>query len=291
MSVANEAEALFGPFLHHAAGLVKYTCESGHRFRRSRRVTEPIAIRRSQARRDSNPAYHERRQRLLRGAAQVFKEKGYQAASINDIAERYGGDRASVYYYYASKHEIFIDLIREAIKEVVEAAEEVANANESAARRFGRLISTTMKLYERHYPYMYLYIQEDMRKVPGDGTNAGMELEKLSSRFEHALRKIVHDGIDEGVFRAELDPEMIIFAFSGVLNWTHRWFAPGGRLSGTEIGAAMAQILLGGIEVQPAKLEEEIRRVADAVETLTIRLGQSSSPQLFCPLSLTGSGE
>ena len=236
-------------------------------------MTESIAIRRSQARRDSNPAYHERRQRLLRGAAEVFKEKGFQAASINDIAERYGGDRATIYYYYGSKHEIFIDLIQEAVKEVVQVAEEVANSDESAAGRFERLISTTMELYERHYPYMYLYIQEDMRKVPGDGTDAGTELEALSSRFEHALRKIVHDGIDEGVFRAELDPTMIIFAFSGAMNWTHRWFVPGGRLSGREVGASMAEILLGGIQVKPCKLEEEVRRVADAVESLSIRLG------------------
>jgi AcrR family transcriptional regulator len=215
-------------------------------------VIEPIASRRSQARRESNPAYRERRERLLRSAAQVFKEKGFQAASVNDIAEAYGGDRATVYYYYGSKHEIFIDLIKEAVREVVEAAESIADADESAARRLERLIATTADLYERHYPYMYLYIQEDMRKVPGDGTSAGAELEALSSRFESALRRIVNEGIDEGVFRPTLDTAMAIFAVSGVLNWTHRWFAPGGRLSGREVGLAMADILLGGMQVPTA---------------------------------------
>jgi TetR/AcrR family transcriptional regulator, cholesterol catabolism regulator len=64
---------------------------------------------------------------------------------------------------------------------------------------------------------------------------------------------IVHAGIAEGVFRAELDPAMIIFSLSGVLNWTHRWFVPGGRLSGREVGSVVAEILLGGVQAQSGK--------------------------------------
>ena len=126
----------------------------------------------------------------------------------------------------------------------------MAASGESAVKRLAQLIGNTMELYERHYPYMYVYIQEDMRKVPGDATDQGPELEALTARFEQALRVIVQAGIAEGVFRAELDPAMIMFSLSGILNWTHRWFVPGGRLSGREIGAAMSDIFLGGIQVR-----------------------------------------
>ncbi|MET7992114.1 TetR/AcrR family transcriptional regulator [Amycolatopsis sp. NPDC005232] len=232
-----------------AQALIACTAESGRR--RREWFVSGIGHRRSHARRESGPGYHERRLRLLSGAAEVFKEKGFQAASVNDIAARFGGDRASVYYYYGSKHEIFIDLIQSAVTEVVEAAEEVAGSGESAAARLERLLATTMDLYEQHYPYMYVYIQEDMRKVPGDGTPAGKELKRLSDRFESALHRIVDDGFTEGAFREGLDPAMLIFALAGAVNWTHRWFSPGGRLTGHEVGAAMAEIFLSGVRAGP----------------------------------------
>jgi TetR/AcrR family transcriptional regulator, cholesterol catabolism regulator len=225
------------------------------------RPVSSIAHRRKHARRESSPGYDERRQRLLSGAADVFKEKGYQAASMSDIAERFGGDRASVYYYYGSKHEIFIDLIRQAVEEVVLNAEAVAAMPQPADERLATLLSTTMAAYERHYPYMYVYIQEDMRKVPGDGSAAGKELQKLSERFERALHAIVNDGLTSGVFRAELDAGMMMFALSGAINWTHRWFTPGGRLSGEQVGTEFARIFIDGMRAgRPRRAAKKVAR-------------------------------
>src|SRR6266851_5116876 len=84
-----------------------------------------ISLRRRKARRDPSASYLERRQRLLDAAAQVIKEKGLEATSVNDIAERLGTDRASVYYYYGSKQEIFLALVRHAVEEVVVVAESI----------------------------------------------------------------------------------------------------------------------------------------------------------------------
>jgi AcrR family transcriptional regulator len=205
-----------------------------------------IGRRRSHARREATAGYSERRERLLRAAAEVFKEKGFQAASINDIAERFGGDRASIYYYYAGKHEIFIDLIQQAVQEVVLLAEGVARSEQPAMVRLKDLAVKTVDAYERHYPYMYVYIQEDMRKVPGDGTSAGQELQALGQRYERAVQQIIDDGLKSGEFRADVDPQMMKFAIIGALNWTHRWHSPDRRLSGAEIGAAFADLFLKG---------------------------------------------
>jgi TetR/AcrR family transcriptional regulator, cholesterol catabolism regulator len=205
-----------------------------------------IGRRRTNARREATPGYSERRQRLLRAAADVFKDKGLQAASVNDIAERFGGDRATIYYYYGSKHEIFIDLIEQAVEEVVLLAEEIARSGHSAAVRLRDVFARTLDAYERHYPYMYVYIQEDMRKVPGDGTSAGKELQDLGRRYDRAVQQIIEEGIASGEFQASLDAQMMRFAIIGALNWTHRWQVPGGRLSGAQIGAAFTDLFLNG---------------------------------------------
>jgi TetR/AcrR family transcriptional regulator, cholesterol catabolism regulator len=183
---------------------------------------------------------------LLRAAADVFREKGFRAASVNDIAARFGGDRASIYYYYGSKQDIFIDLIQQAVDEVVLLAEEVAESGRSATERLRDVFAKTLDAYERHYPYMYVYIQEDMRKVPGDGTNAGKRLQDLGRRYERAVQQVIDEGVASGEFRASLDAQMMKFAIIGALNWTHRWHVPGGRLSGAETGTAFTDLFLNG---------------------------------------------
>jgi AcrR family transcriptional regulator len=209
-------------------------------------MVSSIGRRRTNARREATPGYSERRQRLLAAAADVFKEKGFQAASVNDIAERFGGDRASIYYYYAGKHEIFIDLIQQAVEEVVLLAENVAASGQSATERLRDVFVKTLDAYERHYPYMYVYIQEDMRKVPGDGTSVGKELQDLGHRYEAAVQRVIDDGVQSGEFRASVDTQMMKFAIIGALNWTHRWHVLGGRLSGAEIGTAFTDLFLNG---------------------------------------------
>jgi TetR/AcrR family transcriptional regulator, cholesterol catabolism regulator len=206
-----------------------------------------IGRRRKNARRDPSAAYLERQQRLLAVAAEVIKEKGLDATSINDIAERLGTDRASVYYYYGSKQEIYLALVRHAVEEIVVVAESIASSPESATVRLQRLIRAALDAYERHYPIIFLYIQEDMRRVPGDGTVAGEELEKLGRRYEEALGRITADGVRNGEFREDLDASLLKFAVLGAMNWSHRWFLPGGRLSGAEVGEALANFFLQGV--------------------------------------------
>jgi AcrR family transcriptional regulator len=195
--------------------------------------------------------YIERRERLLAAAAEVFKDKGLDATSINDIAERMGTDRASVYYYYGSKQEIFLALVRQAVEEIVLGAEGIAGAGGPSSERLKRLVQALLEAYERHYPFIHLYIQEDMNRVPGDGSTAGAELQALGLRYEAAIERITRDGVESGEFRADLDARLVMFAVLGAVNWTHRWFVPGGRLTGAEVGQAFADLFLNGVLASP----------------------------------------
>jgi TetR/AcrR family transcriptional regulator, cholesterol catabolism regulator len=206
-----------------------------------------IGRRRAVARRDPSAGYIERRERLLAAAAEVFKDQGLEATSINDIAERMGSDRASVYYYFGSKQEIFLALVRQAVEEIVVASEAIAASGGPPAVRLERLVQSQLEAYERHYPFIQLYIQEDMNRVPGDGTTAGEELKALGLRYEAAFESIIREGLAAGEFRPDLDARLVMFAILGAINWTHRWFSPGGRLTGAQVGQSFADLFLNGV--------------------------------------------
>jgi TetR/AcrR family transcriptional regulator, cholesterol catabolism regulator len=209
--------------------------------------SRPISQRRRSARREASDGYEQRRQRLLEAAAETFKEKGFGATSINDIAARFGSDRASIYYYYGSKQELYVDLIRRATEQIVVIAETIAAEDAPASVRLRDLFEATLDGYERHYPYLHIYIQEDVRRFSPDDGPGNAELEAWGARFESAFVAVVQAGIEHGEFRADLDPHVAMLAMLGTINWSHRWFLPGGRLSGQDLGTQFADIFMQGI--------------------------------------------
>ncbi|WP_019873355.1 TetR/AcrR family transcriptional regulator [Sporichthya polymorpha] len=206
----------------------------------------PIGERRDQARAEPSPAYLERRAQLLKAASEVFRRKGLQATSINDIVTEFGGDRASVYYYFPSKEAIFHEVVEAVITEMVEAAEALAAADRPVAERLQLFIEGAFDAFERHYPYQYIYIQEDLSRVRRSESASARRLLVLGGRYEAAILGVVREGVASGELRRDIDPHLFTLAILGASNWSHRWFRPGGRLPGIEIGREFAGYLLRG---------------------------------------------
>lgn len=212
----------------------------------------PIRERRVQARAVPSAAYLERRAQLLKAASDVFRRKGLQATSINDIVAEFGGDRASVYYYYSSKEEIFHELVGQVISDLVEAAERIAASDVTAPEKLGLLIEGVLDSYDRHYPYQFIYIQEDLTRVRRSESASARRLQGLGQRYEAAILAVVRDGVAAGEIRPEVNPHLLTLAILGAVNWSHRWFDPGGRMRGVEIGKEFASYFLRGVVTDDA---------------------------------------
>jgi AcrR family transcriptional regulator len=204
-----------------------------------------IRTRRVQARQGSSPEYVDRRNKIIAAAIRIFSSKGVDRASVNEISDAAGVDRASFYYYFATKQELFMTLIAEVGEELGSSAERIASSSQSSADRLREIIETLMVKYEKHYPIMYFYVQQDTRHMPHGRRRT--EIESRRQRYDAALEKIISDGMQSGEFREGIDIDVLRLAMLGAVNWTHRWFVPGRRLTGQEVGAAMASLFLNGL--------------------------------------------
>ncbi|MET7393749.1 TetR/AcrR family transcriptional regulator [Dactylosporangium sp. NPDC005572] len=206
-----------------------------------------IGRRRTAALRDHGEGYAQRRNEIIAAGAQVFRDKGFEASSLRDVAERLGTDRASLYYYVASKNELFQLVTQRAVTEVVVAAETVAAQEGDAESRLRTLITTTMEKYEAHFPYMFVYIQEDMNRIHSSSIDEvwARTMVELGRRFEEALMRILHDGGRDGSL-AISHPHLAMNVIIGAVNWSHRWFTPGRGSTSKELGNQMADMLLTG---------------------------------------------
>ena len=212
-----------------------------------------LSRRRQSAQVEGSAAYQAKRNELLQIAGDVFKEKGYEAATLNDIAERFGTDRAAIYYYFAGKQELFQEVFQATAKKVLDenlaAATRIAGLDIAAHEKLRKVIELQITSYEANYPYVYVYIQEDMGKVAFQSTPWAREMVRKTRRFEEIVTEVIATGIREGEFRQDLYAPLVVKALFGMVNWTHRWYKPGVRnFSAEQIIGTFSTLLYDGLK-------------------------------------------
>jgi AcrR family transcriptional regulator len=86
-----------------------------------------------------------RRNAIVEAATELFKEMGYERASMNELAKRFGGSKATLYGYFPSKEELFVAVVEavatghllEATQELAADAADGQPALEARLKRFG----------------------------------------------------------------------------------------------------------------------------------------------------------
>ena len=212
-----------------------------------------ISRRRRTAQSDGSADYAAKRAELLRIAIKLFKERGFQSTKLADIAQAAGLDRASIYYYVSSKDELFHESVEGVLDESIKLAKKLlGDGHLRSIERLRRIYVALMVSYEENYPATFVYIQEQMHQVAGDETAWAQEIMKKTRAFDQILLGFIRGTIEEGDLRADLLPRLVENALFGMLNWTHRWFVPGGGMSGKEVGEALWSIFTNGMLMNPS---------------------------------------
>lgn len=199
----------------------------------------------------NNPAYIERRDRIHKAASKVFHERGFQGTKLNDIAAEAGVDRASLYYYVGSKEQLFRDVVSEAVIANIHAAREVRAEDLTSTEKLSRMIQGLMASFETHYPYLYVFVQEDISKIGKDVPADDEWLDTVrqwNTEYFQLIRETISEGIGDGSFRTTLPPGVLANCIIGMLNHSHLWFRPGGLMDAAEIGNGLAQLLIHGLQ-------------------------------------------
>ncbi len=210
-------------------------------------MTSGIGKRRAAALDEGSAAYQERRAEIIKAAGEVFKRNGYRGTKIGDIAEAVNMDRATIYYYVGSKEELFHQAVGDAVEKNCLRAEAILHGPGTPSEKLRTLVTELMVSYDEAYPYLYVYIQEDLSHL-ARRSQWSRTMSRFNKRYENAVIAIVEDGVADGTFRIDTQPWVIAFGIIGMVAWTNRWYKP--QESGVpahEIGAAYAETLINGL--------------------------------------------
>jgi AcrR family transcriptional regulator len=206
-----------------------------------------IGRRRQAAAVEGSAAYRQRFDELVQAAAQVFREKGYGRATVGDIAKAMGTDRATVYYYVPNKAALFRLVVREKLLENTRQIEAIAASSEPGPHKLRAAIRGLMTSFHESYPYLYVYVQEDLSRLETEDNEWSREMAQLGKRYDRSLIRIVQQGLADGSLHSPLPPKVLAYSIIGMLNWSYRWFQVDGPMSGAEIGDALADLVLSGL--------------------------------------------
>ena len=217
----------------------------------TKNVVEPTTLigkRRSAAGVDSRASYSLRRQEIAEAAVRVFNRLGYKGASLSAVASELGVDRATLYYYYSSKEQMFDETVRAVIEGNDELVRRIAASATSPNLKLRELISSMMISYAANYPLLYIYIREDLIHVSDKRSAWSAQMRKLNRSIEQSVIDIIEQGYADGSFRRVGSARTVAYGVLGMLNWSHRWFNPDKSEPAGEIGKVFAELVLSGLE-------------------------------------------
>jgi AcrR family transcriptional regulator len=206
-------------------------------------------MKREAAQQRDRAQYGAKRDMILKAAGPVLERHGFAGTTIDAIAKEAGVDRATVYYYFSDKGAIFRAAVHDGLAEMISDLEEVAVSEEGPEARLRNSMRALMRSFEKHYPQLYIYLRNsDSASIIDEQLNS--ELIASGRRYEDLVEQVVRDGIKQGVFQTSLPPKVFAKSVTGMLNWTSRWFVPGGVLDADDVADGMADTILSGVKVR-----------------------------------------
>ncbi|MBI4168760.1 MAG: TetR/AcrR family transcriptional regulator [Acidobacteria bacterium] len=178
---------------------------------------------------------------ILRKAAAAFRDRGYAATSVRDIARRAGMTPGNLYYYFRDKQEILYFCQDYSLDVLLREARRIRRRALRADEKIRALIRSQV-----------LCMLDELRGSAGHIEFHAISRPRLRriiekrDAYERIVRAVVKDGIREGRF-STCDPKLVSLAMLGAVNWTARWYRPGGGRTPEAIAAAFADYLVRGL--------------------------------------------
>jgi AcrR family transcriptional regulator len=185
------------------------------------------------------------RDEILDAAAQIFHEKGFHAASMQDIAEAVNLQKASLYHHVSSKQEILLSLLDQALDMLTEQIEVVIAEPLPPDKKLRRAMHVYLQAALEHIDLAAVLFLEHRSLEP---QYRARHIPRRD-RFERLWRDMIIEGQQQGLFSCS-DPALASRFLFGVLNWAITWYHPGGPLSSAEIAEQFADIFLQGLLVR-----------------------------------------
>lgn len=192
------------------------------------------------------------RERILRAAAALFREEGFNRASMRDLADRVGLHKSSLYHHFPSKQSLLLEILETTVARATPKVREIAESGLPAAQRLRLAVIAHVTELIADQDNVACFIEEGRYL---DRRYMDIHIAKRD-RYEDLFRRIIEDGVRSGEF-GPVSVRLASLAILGMCNWVVRWWRPDGEFEPGEIAARFGDMAVASLV--PATLATGVR--------------------------------
>lgn len=178
---------------------------------------------------------------VLRTAAEVFHERGYDGTSMELLAGRLGITKSAIYHHVSGKEELLRRTVDRALDALLAVAGEPESQRGPAIDRLQHVLRRSVEVLVAEQPFVTVLL-----RVRG---NSAVERQALARRREidAYLAELVAAAAADGALRPDVDPALTTRLLFGMVNSVIEWYRPDSGLSAAELADAVAALAFDGL--------------------------------------------
>ena len=174
-------------------------------------------------------------------AQNKFRQRGYAATSMRDMASEIGIEPASLYSHFKSKEEILKEICFGIADEFFREIAVVENSKAPADEKLNLAISIHVNVIKQNADAFAVFLH-DWRYLNEPNLS---NFKALRKKYENIFREIIKEGMQKGIFK-DINEKFAVLTLFGSLNWIYVWYKPSGDMTPKEIADNLGNLVLNG---------------------------------------------
>lgn len=183
-----------------------------------------------------------RKAQITKVAMNKFREKGYRAVSMRELADHVGIEAASFYNHFDSKASILKEICFRIAHDFFNGVEEALKEEKTPDKMLAHAIRSHVNVITQNLDASAVFFH-DWRYLSEPWLS---EFKEMRKKYENIFRKILREGMDRKIFEKQDETFSVLTIFSS-LNWVYEWYDPKGKLTPQQIADNFAKLILDGI--------------------------------------------
>lgn len=183
------------------------------------------------------------RQNIRQTAEKLFRERGYAAIGMRELAKEVGIEAPSIYNHYKGKDDILREICFDIADQFFKAFTEAEKVDEKPAKKIKAVIKAHINVIAENIEASEVFFQEWMFLEEPHLS----KFKKLRHEYEQLFREVIEKGVKRGDFK-KANSKLVVFTIFSALNATYDLYKSTERLTQEEIAEEISNLLLKGLK-------------------------------------------
>jgi AcrR family transcriptional regulator len=179
-------------------------------------------------------------EKILSVAARLISKKGYSGASLQEIANKVGLHKSSLFHYIKNKEELLLRILGETFQEGNRILKKISDDHSlEPEEKMKKAIDFHLSSVDENFDSISIFLDQ-IRSLPKKHQSMALKARK---KYEKSFQKIIVEMKRKGYFEG-LDKKIVTLGVLGMLNWVPMWFRRDGRLTIQQISNIFYKLIV-----------------------------------------------